>query len=97
MATSEHRWVSRHLRQAVKTSGVPQYLLARRVGVDRSVLSAWLCGMSRVRVNDVRVIALGKILGVAPGACFARQVYTRAPRLQTSGRVERQATLRRSA
>lgn len=73
MSRSERVEISDELRTAIRRSGLKQYVLAQRADVDRSVLSAWLCGISRVRANDARVIALGEIVGVEPANCFANR------------------------
>lgn len=85
----QRQWISEALRQAVRTSGIPQYLLARRVErdsgspMDRSVLSAWLCGITPVRAGDPRVAALGRLVGVAPDQCFSARAPRPAPRRRT--------------
>ena len=92
--------ISEDLRRAVKTSGIKQYLLARRVGVDRSVLSCWMNDITPVRPVDPRVIALGRLLNVPPTACFARRASTAPMTMRAmtrASRPTRSAPLRRSA
>lgn len=62
--------ISQRLRDAVKTSGVHQYRLARRARMDRSVLSCWMNDITPVRPGDQRVLRLGALLGVPAGECF---------------------------
>jgi hypothetical protein len=62
--------VSQRLKIAVKTAPSRQYVLARRIRVHPSVLSAWLNQMTDPRPNDPRVIALGRLVGVPADECF---------------------------
>lgn len=52
-------------------AGVRQYDLARRAGIDATTLSKILHGAIGVELGDVRIIRLGRELGVAPEQCFA--------------------------
>jgi len=69
--------ISERLQRAVKNSGYRQYELAHAIGVDRSMLSGWLVGISRVRDGDSRVLQLGAILGVPAKACFSADIGRR--------------------
>jgi transcriptional regulator with XRE-family HTH domain len=81
--------ISRRLRAAVKTADVRQYRLAEAIGVDNSRLSAWMCGIDTVRLNDPRIVQLGALVGVPARACFAplasRMSRTEQPPQNVSG------------
>jgi transcriptional regulator with XRE-family HTH domain len=64
--------LSTKLRHAIRLTNIPQYELARRVGVHPSQLSAWVCGIYSPPGGDDRVLALGRILGIKQDECFER-------------------------
>lgn len=61
---------SRRLIETLKLSSEPQYRIAWRAGVHPNTLSKLVSGYIRPRVDDPRVIAVGKELGLAPAECF---------------------------
>ena len=72
--------ISNRLRLAVKTSRERQYELAHTIGVHPSVLSAWLNDITRPRLNDPRILALGELLGVPARKCFEQRARSGAAR-----------------
>jgi hypothetical protein len=62
--------VSRKLREAVKMSLMRAYQIAYAAGLHPVVLSKLLNGIERARPNDPRVLAVAKVLGLSPKACF---------------------------
>jgi plasmid maintenance system antidote protein VapI len=53
-----------------RASGVRQYQIARAAHVDPSVASAIIIGAQPIKVNDARVVRLGRVLGLRPEQCF---------------------------
>lgn len=66
--------VSLELKVKVKLNDIPAYRLAQKAGLDPSTLSKLLCGIVRIKPNDPRVIAIGKVLGLEPEECFEQVV-----------------------
>lgn len=64
------RRVSRKFVEAIRNAEEPQYAISWRGGVDPTVLSALVRGAKRVYPADERVIAVGKVLGLAASDCF---------------------------
>ena len=62
--------LSRRFIEAVKLSPVPAYKIAHAAGLHPATLSKLLSGAERVRPQDVRVKAVGQVLGLAPEQCF---------------------------
>ena len=62
--------VSKKLKAAIKLGDKPAYKIAQQAGLDPSTLSKLLCGISRVRPNDSRILAIGKVLGIPASDCF---------------------------
>ena len=62
--------VSKKLIAAIKLGTVPAYKIAHKAGMDPSTLSKLICGISKVKSNDPRVIQVGRVLGLTPGECF---------------------------
>ena len=63
--------VSRKFIEAVKLAGRPAYRIAWEAGLHPVLLSKIISGYERIRPNDERVIAVGKVLGLPPRECFA--------------------------
>jgi hypothetical protein len=63
--------ISKTLRDAVRLHPDHVWRLARRIDVHPSVVSKWLTGSQPPRLGDQRVIALGALVGVPAGECFA--------------------------
>lgn len=62
--------VSKKLKDAVRTSDMPAYVIAQEVGMHPSMLSQIINELIRINDNDSRVIAIGRVLGVKAGECF---------------------------
>jgi hypothetical protein len=62
--------VSRQFRIALKLHSAPAYRIAMEAGIHPSVLSRLLHGADYVRPNDLRVVAVGAVLGLNPADCF---------------------------
>ena len=62
--------VSLKFKVAVKLGDRPAYRYAQEGGIDPTVLSKLMNGISRVHENDPRVIAVGQVLGLQPEECF---------------------------
>lgn len=63
--------VSERLWAAIKTSRRPAYKIAQEVGVHPSWLSKAINGIEKVKPGDPRIVAVGQIVGVPAGECFA--------------------------
>jgi transcriptional regulator with XRE-family HTH domain len=63
--------MNERLRLAVYMSPRRAYQIAQEAGMDPSTLSKWMCGISKPRPNDKRVIAVCKVLGVDPDEIFS--------------------------
>jgi len=62
--------LSDRLRIAVRMADERQYRLARRAGLDPSIVSKWLNGIVDPKRGDPRVVKLGALVGVPADACF---------------------------
>ena len=62
--------VSNKLRVRVKMNNIPAYRIAQLAGMDPSTLSKIICGISRIKPNDPRVLKVGEILGLTANECF---------------------------
>jgi hypothetical protein len=62
--------ISDKLRIKIKVNNIPAYRVAQLAGMDPSTLSKLLCGISRIKPNDPRVIKVGKVLGISADECF---------------------------
>ncbi len=75
--------LSRDLLDAIEASDLRKYELARFIRVAPSTLSGWLHDATRPVRGDLRVFALGCLVGIAPDACFAddtpRDAVSEAP------------------
>jgi transcriptional regulator with XRE-family HTH domain len=92
---------SEELRLAVKIYPRKLYEVAALIGKDRSLLSAQLHGMARVRPDDVRLQKLARLVGVPLGRAFARRIRTKsitvrrqAARLATAKQLRRRQARR---
>jgi len=61
--------VSGKFKAAIKLGNRPAYRYEQEGGIDPTVLSKLMNGISRVHENDPRVIAVGRVL-VQPEECF---------------------------
>jgi len=64
---------SRTLLDKIKLSPTPAYRLAIAAGCHPSTLSRLLHGAARVRDNDVRIVAVGRQLGLTAAECFVEK------------------------
>jgi hypothetical protein len=62
--------ISKKLKMAIKTSFLKSYEIAHQAGIHPSVLSKIICGIEKVKPNDKRVIAVGRVLGIDNDDCF---------------------------
>jgi len=62
--------VSKRLRAAIKLGEEPAYKIAHKAGLDPSTLSKLICGITKVKSGDPRVIAVGRVLDIPPEECF---------------------------
>ncbi len=65
--------VSKKLLTKIKLNDIPAYRIAQIAGMDPSTLSKLICGISRIKPNDPRVIEVGKVLGVPAEECFQEE------------------------
>ena len=65
--------VSRLLFNAVRLDRRRAYRIAQAAGLHPSTLSRLVNGIERVKPNDSRVIAIGRVLGIPPVECFDKQ------------------------
>lgn len=65
--------VSKKLKAAIKLGDQPAYQIAHKANLDPSTLSKLLCGISKIRENDARLIAVGHVLGLPPEECFQEE------------------------
>ena len=67
--------VSQKLKIAIlqaRCEGRRSYQIAQQAGLHPQVVSSLVSDARPVYKNDARVIALGKVLGLAPSDCFAK-------------------------
>ena len=62
--------VSQQFLIRLKLNDLPAYKIAQRAGVNPSKLSKLINGIDRVRPRDPRIIAVGKVMGLAESECF---------------------------
>lgn len=63
--------VSEKLKIAIKLAPEPAYKIAQRANLNPSTLSKLICGITKIKSKDPRVIAVGKVLGVSEDECFS--------------------------
>jgi len=66
--------VSQKLKIAIKLGDEPAYRIAQKAGLDPSTLSKLICGIVKVKDNDQRVIAVGRVVGLRAAECFQKEV-----------------------
>ncbi len=64
--------ISKKLRKAVKLSNYKSYEIAHAAGLHPSTLSRIVCGIEKIKYGDLRVIAIGKVVGLSESECFQR-------------------------
>jgi hypothetical protein len=62
--------VSEKLIAAIKLGNEPAYKIAQKADLDPSTLSKLICGISKVKPGDPRVIAIGRVLNIPADQCF---------------------------
>jgi hypothetical protein len=76
----QHMVPSKRFVELLKLHREPAYRLAWRAGVHPNTLSKLVSGYLRPRVNDPRICAVGRELGLTPEECFEME-----PEQQVSG------------
>ena len=66
--------ISQRLKIKIKLSEEPAYKLAQKAGLNPSTLSKLICGIEEVKPNDLRLISVGRVLGLRPEECFEDDV-----------------------
>ncbi len=56
----------------LKLHELPAYRLAQQAGVNPNVLSRLINGIEPMKPQDERIIAVGKVIGLAPSDCFKK-------------------------
>lgn len=62
--------ISQKLKAAIKLNPLPAYKIAWEAGIHPNVLSKLLCGIERPKMNDWRVIAVARVIGLSPEDAF---------------------------
>ncbi len=62
--------VSQKFIAALKLNPMPAYKIAWAAGVNPTMLSKLINGIEKVKPDDPRVIAVGRMLDVPPQECF---------------------------
>lgn len=65
--------LSQKFIERLKLSDEPAYLLAWEAGMHPNTLSKLITGYLRPRPNDVRLIRVGKLLGLKPEEVFCTE------------------------
>lgn len=64
--------LSRKFMIAVKLNDKPAYKIAKEAGITQVMLSKLMRGIVEVKPNDERILAVAKVLGLRPAACFKK-------------------------
>ena len=62
--------ISKKLKEAIKLSDDRSYEIAHQAKLDPSTLSKLMCGIAKIKPQDTRVIAVGRVLDIPPDECF---------------------------
>ena len=65
--------ISEKLKVALKLGSEPAYKIAHKSNMDPCTLSKLICGITKVKKNDQRIIAVGRVLGITPEECFEEE------------------------
>ena len=65
--------ISNKLKAAIKLSPIPAYKIAQEAELDPSTLSKMVCGITRIKSGDSRILKVGQILGIQPDECFEKE------------------------
>lgn len=66
--------LSREFLIRLKLSKIPQWRIAQKARISPSMLSGWVSGLRPVRRGDLKVLRVGKLLGLSEHEVFAGQV-----------------------
>lgn len=69
-AVIKHGAISRTFLAALKLHPEPAYRVALRAGVNPTTLSKLISGAQPLGLNDTRIVAVGRELGLPAAACF---------------------------
>ncbi len=64
--------LSRKFIIAVKLNEKPAYKIAHAAGLTPVRLSQLMNGITRIKPNDKRILAVAKVLGLRPEECFKK-------------------------
>lgn len=62
--------ISKKFKIAIKLSDIPAWKIAYKAGINPNVLSKIMSGALRVKSGDLRVINVGKVIGLNAEQCF---------------------------
>ncbi len=62
--------LSKEFKIAIKLSDIPAWRIAYKAGVNPNVLSKIMSGALRVKPGDIRVVNVGKVIGLDEDECF---------------------------
>ena len=68
--------ISKKLQETIKLSNMKSYQIAHKAGLHYSTLSRLINGIDKVKRDDPRVIAVGRVLGIPPNGCFEKAEQT---------------------
>ena len=66
--------VSQKLIAAIKLNPSPAYKIAWEAGVNPTTLSKLIHGIEKPKLNDPRIVKVGKVLGIPAEECFREEV-----------------------
>jgi hypothetical protein len=70
--------ISKEFLTRVKLSRLRSYQIAQLAGLHPSTLSKLVTGIEHPKNKDLRIIAVGRVLGLKPDECFEQVVVTAA-------------------
>jgi hypothetical protein len=65
--------ICRRFAAAVWVRDLPAYKFAHGENMHPTVLSKLLHGIEKVKPNDPRILAVAKVVGLSPNACFKQE------------------------
>ncbi len=68
--------LSQLLKNSIKLSDKRHYLIAHEAGIHPTTLSRLLNGIDKIKPDDPRVIAVGRVLDIPPNECFDKAKQT---------------------
>lgn len=69
--------LSRRFIALIKLGSRPAYRIAHDAGLHPATLSKLISGAERIKPQDPRVIAVGRVLGLEPSDCFEENARDR--------------------